>query len=102
MVGQTARRLEKTTVKKSDRTRRARDMAEHLGEAARERAEAVYEAAREKAEEVFDTAYETAENSFDDIHVFMKRQWRERPVAVAAAAVGLGVLIGMAMRGDRR
>ena len=100
-------------MKNRDRMRRARDIAAEVGEAAREKAEEMFEAARDKAEHLYEDArehageawehgYETVEGGFDEMHVFMKRQWRERPVAVAAAAVGVGLLVGMAMRGGRR
>src|SRR5262249_15161631 len=98
---------------KSDKMRRAREFAEHVGEAAREKAEEILGAAREGAEDIYEHARDGAERAweqgseyveggFDEMHVFMKRQWRERPVAVAATAVGIGLLLGLAMRGGRR
>ena len=111
-------------MKNRDRMRRARDIAAEVGEAAREKAEEMFEAARDKAGHLYEDAregaehlyegaseraheawehgYEAVEGGFDEMHVFMKRQWRERPVVVAAAAVGIGMLVGMAMRGGRR
>ena len=100
-------------MKNRDRVRRAREIAAELGEAAREKAEEVFEAAREKAEHLYEDAreqtgealehgYEYVEGGFDEMHVFMKRQWRQRPVAVAATAIGIGLLVGMALRGGGR
>jgi ElaB/YqjD/DUF883 family membrane-anchored ribosome-binding protein len=31
----------------------------------------------------------------------LKRQWRERPLAVAATAVGIGMILGMLLAGRR-
>lgn len=100
-------------MKKTDRMRRARELAEQMGEAAREKAEEILSGAREGAEDLYDHAREGAEaawdrgsdyveGGFDELHVFMKRQWRERPVVVAATAVSIGMLVGMALRGGRR
>jgi len=100
-------------MKNRDRMRRAREIAAELGEAAREKAEQVFDSAREgagdfyeeaseRAHEAWDHGYEAVEGGFDELHVFMKRQWRERPVVVAASAVGIGLLLGMALRGGRR
>jgi hypothetical protein len=100
-------------MKNRDRMRRAREMAAELGDAARQKAEEVFDAAREGAEHLYEDAserahdawdhgYEAVEGGFDELHVFMKRQWRERPVVVAASAVAIGMLVGMAMRGGRR
>ncbi len=80
----------------------AREKAEEMFEAARETAEGAIEGAREKAGEAWEHGYEYVEGGFDELHVFMKRQWRERPVVVAASAVGIGLLLGMALRGGRR
>ena len=99
-------------MKNRDRMRRAREVAAELGDAARQKAEEVFESAREGAEHIYEDASERAheawdygseavEGGFDELHVFMKRQWRERPVVVAASAVGIGLLLGMAMRGRR-
>jgi ElaB/YqjD/DUF883 family membrane-anchored ribosome-binding protein len=90
--------------------RRARQLAEDLSAAARERAERVYESAREGAEHVYDAAREQAEEAYgvvqdgiDEAHTYLKRQFRQRPLTVAATAVGLGLIIGLALsRGGRR
>ena len=54
-----------------------------------------------KAEAVLETAYEAAEDGLDEAHSYLKRQWRQRPVAVAATVLGVGMLIGIAL-GSRR
>jgi len=71
--------------------KRARDLAIEIGEAA-----------REKAEAAFGVAAEATEDAIEDAHVYMRRQMRERPLAVLGAAVGVGVLIGLAMSNSRR
>jgi hypothetical protein len=38
----------------------------------------------------------------DEAHTYLKRQWRERPVAVAATAVGIGLVLGLLLGGRRR
>jgi ElaB/YqjD/DUF883 family membrane-anchored ribosome-binding protein len=86
---------------KNDRVRRARAMAAGFADTAREQAEEAFEAAREKAEAVLETAYEAAEDGLDEAHSYLKRQWRQRPVAVAATVLGVGMLIGIAL-GSRR
>ena len=75
----------------------ANNKAAELAHEARERAEAALEAARDALE----AARDTVEDGFDDTRRYLKRQWRERPVAVAATAVGVGVLIGLLL-GSRR
>jgi ElaB/YqjD/DUF883 family membrane-anchored ribosome-binding protein len=75
-----------------DRTR-----AEELADNARELAEE----ARDRAEEAFQHAQSAVEDGFDEAHRYLKRQWRERPVAVAASALGAGVIIGLLI-GRRR
>jgi ElaB/YqjD/DUF883 family membrane-anchored ribosome-binding protein len=71
--------------------------AAEIAAEARERAEA----ALESAKEALDAARHTVEDGLDHTHRYLKRQWRERPVTVAAAAVGAGVLIGLLL-GNRR
>lgn len=68
----------------------------------RARAAAIAASAREQAEEAFDTAYEAAEDGFDQAHAFLKEQWEERPLAVTATALGVGVIIGMLLTSGRR
>lgn len=72
--------------------------AEELVGTARERAEEAYA----RAEEAFEHAQEVFEDGLDDAHTYLKRQWRERPVAVAGAALGLGVLVGILLSSGRR
>jgi ElaB/YqjD/DUF883 family membrane-anchored ribosome-binding protein len=57
--------------------------------------------ARERAEEAYEAAHAAVEDGLDEAHRYLKRQWRERPVAVAAAAVGVGVLIGVLLTSRR-
>ncbi|MGE0740878.1 MAG: hypothetical protein AB7O98_06005 [Hyphomonadaceae bacterium] len=70
---------------------------------ARERRSAaeLAEDARERAEEALEAAQAAVEDGLDDAHRYLKRQWRERPVAVAATALGVGLLVGMLI-GSRR
>ena len=70
----------------SDRAKRAAELAEE---------------ARDRAEEAYEAAHAAVEDGLDEAHRYLKRQWRERPVAVAATAVGVGVLIGLLL-GSRR
>jgi ElaB/YqjD/DUF883 family membrane-anchored ribosome-binding protein len=65
------------------------------------RAAELAEEARERAEEAYAAAHEAVEDGLDEAHRYLKRQWRERPVAVAASAVGIGLVIGLLL-GSRR
>jgi ElaB/YqjD/DUF883 family membrane-anchored ribosome-binding protein len=56
---------------------------------------------RDEAEGLFDTARAEIEGALQDAHVYLKRNWSERPVTLVAAALGVGVLIGL-MLGSRR
>lgn len=71
----------------TDRAKRAAELAED---------------ARERAEEAYEAAQDAIEDGLDDAHRYLKRQWRERPVAVAATALGVGILIGLLLNGGRR
>ncbi|HRE45732.1 MAG TPA: hypothetical protein PKY87_17410 [Terricaulis sp.] len=82
--------------------------ASEIAAEARERAEAALESAREaldqakvSARETYKQAKGAVEDGLDDTHRYMKRQWKERPVAVAATAVGVGLLVGLLL-GSRR
>lgn len=82
--------------------------ASEIAAEARERAEAALESAREALDQAKVSARETykhakgaVEDGLDDTHRYMKRQWKERPVAVAATAVGVGLLVGLLL-GSRR
>jgi hypothetical protein len=48
-----------------------------------------------------DETLETLEEGLDEAHRFLKRQWRKHPVAVAAAAVGVGLVLGLMLGGRR-
>lgn len=65
------------------------------------RAAELAEEARERAEEAYEAAHAAVEDGLDEAHRYLKRQWRERPVAVAATAVGVGLVIGLLL-GSRR
>lgn len=71
----------------TDRAKRAAELAED---------------ARERAEEAHEAAQDAIEDGLDEAHRYLKRQWRERPVAVAATALGVGILIGLLLNGGRR
>lgn len=65
------------------------------------RAAELAEEARERAEEAYEAAHAAVEDGLDTAHRYMKRQWRERPLAVTASAVGIGLIVGMLL-GSRR
>jgi len=65
------------------------------------RAAELAEEARERAEEAYEAARGAVEDGLDEAHRYMKRQWRERPVAVAATTLGVGLMIGLLL-GSRR
>lgn len=56
---------------------------------------------RARAEEMFDDAHAAVEDGLDEAHRYLKRQWRERPITVAATAVGIGLILGLLL-GSRR
>jgi len=66
------------------------------------RAAELAEEARERAEEAYQAAQEAVEDGLDDAHRYLKRQWRERPLAVAATTLGIGVILGVLISGSRR
>ncbi|MES1201340.1 MAG: hypothetical protein ABUS57_07800 [Pseudomonadota bacterium] len=78
--------------------RRMREMAHEVGDQAREAAEA----ARDRVEAAYGAAVDYAEDGFDEAYAFMKRQLRDRPLTVAGAALGLGLLVGLALSTSRR
>jgi ElaB/YqjD/DUF883 family membrane-anchored ribosome-binding protein len=57
--------------------------------------------ARDRAEAMLEDAQIAVEDGLDEAHRYLKRQWRDRPIAVAATAMGLGLVIGLLM-GSRR
>lgn len=65
------------------------------------RAAELAEEARDRAEEAYAAAHETVEDGIDTAHRYMKRQWKERPLAVTGTAVGIGLIVGMLL-GSRR
>ena len=65
------------------------------------RAAELAEEARERAEEAYEAAQSAVEDGIDTAHRYMKRQWRERPLAVTGTAVGIGLIVGMLL-GSRR
>jgi ElaB/YqjD/DUF883 family membrane-anchored ribosome-binding protein len=65
------------------------------------RAAELAEEARERAEEAFEAAQSAFEDGLDEAHRYLKREWRERPLAVAGTALGLGLVIGLLL-GARR
>ncbi|MBK8545516.1 MAG: hypothetical protein IPL62_19495 [Caulobacteraceae bacterium] len=65
------------------------------------RAAELAEEARERAEEAYEAAHAAVEDGIDTAHRYMKRQWRDRPLAVTASAVGVGLIVGMLL-GSRR
>jgi hypothetical protein len=66
------------------------------------RAEDIADSVRDRAEEAFERAQAAVEDGLDEAHRYLKRQWRERPVAVAATALGAGVILGLLIGGSRR
>ena len=66
------------------------------------RAAELAEEARERAEQASQAATEAVEDGLDDAHRYLKRQWRERPLAVAATTLGIGVILGVLISGGRR
>lgn len=75
----------------------AQDDTAKLAAEAYERAEAALEAAQEALKQ----AQHSVEDGIDEAHTYLKRQWRERPLTVAATALGAGLLIGLLL-GNRR
>ena len=65
------------------------------------RAAELAEEARERAEEAYEAAHAAVEDGLDTAHRYMKRQWRDRPLAVTASAVGVGLILGLLL-GSRR
>jgi ElaB/YqjD/DUF883 family membrane-anchored ribosome-binding protein len=59
------------------------------------------EEARERAEEAYEAAHAAIEDGIDDAHRYLKRQWRDRPLTVAATTLGVGLVIGLLL-GSRR
>lgn len=75
----------------------ARVMAADVTAAARERAEAALSA----AEDALEAAYDAAEEGVDEARVYLRRQFRDHPLAVAGVALGVGVLLGVLISNRR-
>lgn len=60
------------------------------------------DAAREQAEDAFENLVDAAQESGEYAHRYLRRQWRDRPVAVAATALGVGLLLGLLINSGRR
>ena len=65
------------------------------------RAAELAEEARDRAEEAYEAAHAAIGDGLDDAHRYMKRQWKERPLAVTGTAVGVGLILGLIL-GSRR
>lgn len=65
------------------------------------RAAELAEEARDRAEEAYEAAHAAIEDGLDDAHRYLRRQWKERPLAVTGTALGVGLLIGLLL-GNRR
>jgi len=65
------------------------------------RAEELAEEALERAEEAYATAQQAIEDGLDEAHRYLKRQWRDRPLAVVGVAAGVGLVIGLLISGRR-
>ncbi len=59
------------------------------------------EEARERAEEAYEAAHAAIEDGLDDAHRYMRRQWKDRPLAVAGTALGVGLLVGLLLASRR-
>jgi ElaB/YqjD/DUF883 family membrane-anchored ribosome-binding protein len=68
---------------------------------AKDKSREFVEDARERAEEMFEGAHAAVEDGLDEAHRYLKRQWRERPLTVAATAVGVGLIVGLLIGGRR-
>lgn len=77
---------------------RAGAIASDLGDAARDRAEDALESAVDAVEHAVDAV----EEGIEEAQKLMRRQMRDRPLAVAATAMGIGVLIGLAIANSAR
>lgn len=76
---------------------RARELAADVTAAARERAEDALSA----AEDALEAAYDAAEEGVDEARVYLRRQFRDHPLAVAGLALGFGVVLGVLISSRR-
>jgi ElaB/YqjD/DUF883 family membrane-anchored ribosome-binding protein len=65
------------------------------------RAAELAEEARERAEEAYEAAHAAIEDGIDDAHRYLRRQWKERPLAVTGTALGVGLLVGLLLASRR-
>ncbi len=65
------------------------------------RAAELAEEARDRAEEAYEAAHAAIEDGLDDAHRYMRRQWKDRPLAVAGTALGVGLLVGLLLASRR-
>jgi ElaB/YqjD/DUF883 family membrane-anchored ribosome-binding protein len=79
------------------KARRARAAAAEFAHGARERVEDLYE----QAEDAFESARDAAEDQLDEASAYLRRQWEDRPLTVAATALGVGIVIGVLIGGRR-
>lgn len=57
--------------------------------------------AQRAASEAIESAQAAIEDGLDEAHRYLKRQWRERPITVAATALGAGLILGLLLGGRR-
>lgn len=67
----------------------------------RNRAADMADDVRDAAEDALHSAQATLEDGLDDADRYIRRQWGERPLAVTATALGVGLLIGLLLAGRR-
>lgn len=65
------------------------------------RAAELAEEARDRAEEAYEAAHAAIEDGLDDAHRYMRRQWKDRPLAVTGTALGVGLLVGLLLASRR-
>jgi hypothetical protein len=56
---------------------------------------------RDEVEEMVDDARAALEDGLDEAYRLLKRQCRENPLGVTAAALGVGLVIGLLIGGRR-
>lgn len=56
----------------------------------------------EESKAKINEAIDTTAERVDQAHMYLKEQARERPIAVTAAAVGAGIVLGLLLAGGRR
>lgn len=79
--------------------------AEDLRAKVEERLHAAEDAVKkgvETSKEKLNDAIDRTAEGVDQAHMYLKEQARERPIALTAAAIGAGVLIGLILANGRR